>query len=121
MQIKTHLVNTIKIAEVTSEKIIIKSIEDGQKLMADLYYQGYDKIVVYAKNIVADFFDLKNGIAGEILQKFSNYRIQLALIGDFSIYQSKSLNAFIAESNRSQHINFVKSLSQALGKSTSED
>lgn len=118
MNIETHTINNTKIAEVIAEQIIINSAEDGLDLLGNLYYQGFDKIIIYEKNITPDFFDLKTGIAGEILQKFSNYRIPLAIIGDFEKYQSKSIKDFIFESNKSKHINFVNSLVDALNKLT---
>ena len=62
------------------------------------------------------FFELKNGMAGEILQKFSNYRVRLAIVGDFSRYTSKSINDFILESNKTGHINFVPTVTEALLK-----
>ncbi|KAA6304392.1 hypothetical protein EZS27_043961, partial [termite gut metagenome] len=55
-------------------------------LLGNLYYQGFDKIVVQEKNITPEFFDLKSGMAGEILQKFSTYRVRLAIVGDFTPY-----------------------------------
>ena len=64
--------------------------------------------------MTADFFDLKSGIAGEILQKFSNYRIRLAIVGDFSKYTNKSLKDFIYESNKGGQINFVDSQLDAI-------
>ncbi|TKC08280.1 DUF4180 domain-containing protein [Pedobacter polaris] len=118
MNIETHTINNIKIAEVTSEDIIINSAEDGLDLLGNLYYQEFDKIIVYEKNITPNFFDLKTGIAGEILQKFSNYRIPLAIIGDFDKYESKSIKDFIFESNKSKHINFVNTLADALHQLT---
>ncbi|WQD36273.1 DUF4180 domain-containing protein [Sphingobacterium spiritivorum] len=60
------------------------------------------------------FFDLRTGIADEILQKFSNYRVQLAIVGEYSKYNSKSLTDFIYESNKGRHINFVNSMEEAL-------
>lgn len=60
------------------------------------------------------FFDLKNGMAGELLQKYSNYRMQFAIVGDFSKYTSKSIQDFIYESNKVGHISFVSSLTEAL-------
>jgi hypothetical protein len=53
-------------------------------------------------------------MAGEILQKFSNYRVKLAIVGDFSKYSSKSLADFIYESNKGKHINFVATKTEAL-------
>ncbi len=48
-------------------------------------------------SICDDFFDLSTRLAGEILQKFINYHVKIAIIGDFSIYTSKSLKDFIYE------------------------
>lgn len=114
MEIKTHNINDTKIAEVISEVKIINKIEDGLDLLGNLYYQGFDKIILHEKNITPDFFNLKSGIAGEILQKFSTYRVRLAIVGDFSKYTSKSLNDFIFESNKGRHINFVPSITEAI-------
>lgn len=95
MVIKSHEINNIRIAEVISDEVIIQSAQDGLDLMGNIYYQGFDKIVLYEENITPDFFDLKTKIAGEILQKFSNYRIGLAIVGDFSKFESKSMRDFI--------------------------
>jgi len=35
--------------------------------------------------ICDDFFDLSTGLAGEILQKFVNYHVKIAIVGDFSL------------------------------------
>jgi hypothetical protein len=115
MKIETHNIKDTKIAEVISEANVINKVEDGIDLLGNLYYQGFDRIIIYEKNITPEFFDLKTGIAGEILQKFSNYRVQLAIVGDFSKYNSKSLNNFIYESNKGRLINFVSTLTEALG------
>jgi hypothetical protein len=115
MKIEAHNINDTNIAEVISEANVINKVEDGIDLLGNLYYQGFDRIIIYEKNITPVFFDLKTGIAGEILQKFSNYRVQLAIVGDFTKYNSKSLNNFIYESNKGRLINFVSTLTEALG------
>lgn len=116
MKIEPHSVNGIKIAEVVSDQIVINNVYDGLNLMANLYYQDYDRIILHEKNITAAFFDLSTRIAGEILQKFSNYRVRLAIVGDFSRYtsRSKSLKDFIFESNKGNQVHFVASLPEAL-------
>jgi hypothetical protein len=114
MKIETHNINNTKIAEVISEATTINNIEDGLNLLGDLYYQGFDNIIIHQNNITPDFFDLKNGIAGEILQKFSNYRVRLAIVGDFKKYTSKSINDFIYESNKGKQVNFVNSVREGL-------
>lgn len=114
MELKTHIINNIQIAEVISDEMVIQSVEDGLDLLGNIYYNGVDKIIIHDKNIIPEFFDLKTKIAGEILQKFSNYRVQLAIVGNFSKYKSKSIKDFILESNTTRHINFVDTLAEAL-------
>lgn len=114
MTLRTHEINNAKIAEVNSENLLISSASDGLELLGNLYYQDFDRIVLREENIAAEFFDLKNGMAGEILQKFSNYRVRLAIVGDFSKYTSKSISDFIRESNKLKQINFVTTTSEAL-------
>lgn len=118
MNIQPHKVNDAEIAEIISDKIIIQNVEDALDILGNAYYQGFDKIIIHQKNITEDFFDLKNKMAGEILQKFSNYRVHLAIVGDFSKFTSKSLNDFIYESNKGKHVNFVASISDALSSLT---
>lgn len=121
MRIETHNTGKSKIAELISDRLIIESAEDGLDLLGNLYYQDFDKVIIHEKNIAPEFFDLKNGIAGEILQKFSNYRVWLAIVGDFAKYPGRSLIDFIYESNKSGQINFVDSVSTALTKLSKSD
>lgn len=114
MRLETHIRNNIRIAEIVAEDILITTIEDGTQLLVDIYYQDFDRIILYEKNITPLFFDLKNRIAGEILQKFSNFRVRLAIIGDFEKYESKSVKDFIFESNKNRQINFVRNLDEGV-------
>jgi len=114
MEIKVHTINQIKIAEVIAADSILNSADDGLQLLGNLYYQGFDSLMIHEENITPLFFDLKNKMAGEILQKFSNYRVRLAIVGDFSKYNSKSLHDFIYESNKTGLVNFVSTTEEAI-------
>lgn len=72
-------------------------------------------MILHQKNITPAFFDLKTKLAGEILQKFTQYQMQLVIVGDFEKYQSNSLNDFIYESNKGKQINFVKHVEDIFG------
>lgn len=113
MNIVTHEQAGIKIAELISDQILVANAEEGLQLLGDLYYQRYDKIIIYEANITPDFFDLKTGLAGEVLQKFSNYRMQLVIIGEFSKYPGKSIRDFIYESNKGKTVNFLPTIAAA--------
>lgn len=88
-----------KIAVINSSEIVIENVQDTLDLMANLDTQGARSIILHERNLIEDFFDLRSGFAGEILQKFSTYRMKLAIIGEFDKYISKSLRAFTVESN----------------------
>jgi hypothetical protein len=102
-----------KIAVIKSEKVVIQETQDALDLMADAGSLNSRKIIVNEKQLTPAFFDLKTRIAGEILQKFSTYNVQLAIVGDFTKYTSKSLRDFIFESNKYGRINFVSSIEEA--------
>src|SRR5690606_41239766 len=91
MHINTHTINDKKAAEVVAGRIVIESEQDGLDLLGDLYYQGVDQIIIHEKDITPDFFDLRNGMAGEILQQFSAHRLQLAHVGNFATYPAKRI------------------------------
>ncbi|MEI6750257.1 MAG: DUF4180 domain-containing protein [Bacteroidota bacterium] len=113
MEIEISEINGIKIAEIISDSVLITKTQDALDIMAESNYRESWKIILYAKNILPAFFDLKTGIAGDILQKFSTYNVQLAIVGDFSKYPGRSLKDFIFESNRLGRINFVSSTKEA--------
>ncbi len=114
MTIHTHTNGNKKTAEIVSDEVIINNAEDAINLLGDLYFGDYSKLIIYEKDIVPEFFNLRTGIAGEILQKFSNYRIELAIVGNFEKHTSQSIRNFIYESNKGKHINFVKSIEEAI-------
>jgi alpha/beta hydrolase len=114
MEIKIHTIDNRKIAEIISDDIVLQTVEDAVDLIGNMSYQGFDKLIIHEENIIPDFFELKNKIAGNILQKFSQYSMPLAIIGDFEKYESKSLNDFIFESNKGKQINFVTTIEDGL-------
>jgi len=115
--IKYHKASAdIAIAELTDEKIKISEAQDILEIMSGISLHDCSRLVIHERNLHEDFFILKTGLAGEILQKFSNYRMKLAIIGDFSGITNKSLQDFIRESNRGNMIFFVENLETALIK-----
>lgn len=114
MDIKLIDSNDIIIAEIISNTIAINNTQDALDILANCAYQGADRVIIYQENITDDFFDLKTTLAGDVLQKFSNYRMKLAIVGDFSKYSSKSLRDFIYESNKGGRVNFVSTKDEAI-------
>jgi len=118
MEINLLYLKGTYVAEVIADDIVIRTVEDALGLMSDCIYQGARNIIINERNIIPDFFDLTTRLAGDILQKFSNYNVKLAVVGDYSKYHSQSLLDFINESNEAGNINFVKSLTEAKNRLT---
>jgi hypothetical protein len=118
MEFKIHTSKSSLIVEVVANEVIITSVDDCLDILGNAWYQNFEKIILHKTNFAEEFFDLRTGLAGEILQKFSNYRMRLAIVGDFSAYTGRSIRSFIYESNRTGRILFVGSVEEALEKLT---
>jgi hypothetical protein len=105
-----HEVNGVSIAEVTRENLVIHTAQDFLELMMNL---PADAFTIYRETLDDAFFDLKSGLAGEILQKVVNYSRRLGIVGNFTQYTSKSLQDFIRESNSSNIIVFMETFEEA--------
>ena len=103
------------IAIVNSNEIILKDTQTAIDFIMSVKYEtNCSKIAIHKEAIIEDFFILSKGIAGEILQKFINYQIKFAIIGDYSKYTSKPLKDFIYESNKGKDIFFVSNEDEAI-------
>jgi hypothetical protein len=115
MQLKYHHPDSeFSIAELCEENFIISQPQHVLDIFGNLMFTNCDRLIIHEHNLHADFFDLKTRLAGEVLQKFSNYRVKLAIVGDFSKYNSKSLQDFIFESNKSRTVFFTDNHSSAI-------
>lgn len=103
------------IAVVSSNEILIKDVQSALDLMATVQYEtGSHRIVMNQSVFSEAFFDLKTRLAGEILQKYINYHVKVAIIGDFSVYPSQSLQDFIYECNKGNDFFFLPSEQQGI-------
>jgi hypothetical protein len=73
-----------------------------------------DTLVLKADDLGETFFDLRSGVAGDLLQKVSNYRMRLVILGDFTQMESRSLRDFIYECNKFGRVIFGESLEKAI-------
>ena len=72
-------------------------------------FLGAEIVALPADRLDEQFFSLGTQFAGEIMQKFVNYRLRLAVIGDISrhLEASSALRALVHESNTAGHIWFL--------------
>ena len=83
--------------------------------MMDLIYTtDYRYFAVNKALFCEGFYTLKTGLAGEILQKFINYEVKMAVYGDFSQNKSKALRDFFCECNRGKDFFFAENEEKAM-------
>ena len=82
---------------------------DATDLIGDALGQGADVVLVPVSRLADEFFALRTGLAGAIVQKFVNYRLRLAIVGDISAHveQSAALRDFVYETNRGNQLWFL--------------
>ena len=104
-----------KVAIIESGEVVIRDVQDALDLMANVKYAAdCSKILLKQAHLPDDFFELRTKLAGDILQKYTNYGIRLAIVGEFDRYGSKSLNDFIYECNKGNRFFFLKDEAAAL-------
>lgn len=119
MRIEKISKNGLDVAHVIADEVIIKDLQSATDMMMGVRYETGIKNIAISKDLFADgFFILSSGLAGEILQKFVNYRFRIAVYGDYSKYTSKPLKDFIYESNKGRDIFFTDNLEIAVEKLT---
>lgn len=119
MNIEHLNVNGMELAVVSSDEIVIIDTQSALDLAMTVKYETNVANIVIDKNIICeDFFILSTGIAGEILQKFINYHVKVAVYGDYSHYTSKPLKDFIYEANHGKDFFFVATRDEAIQKLT---
>ena len=115
MKITSIKENNIEIAIVSSSEILIRDVQSALDFMSTVTYEtGCNRIVLNKSLICEDFFHLRTKLAGEILQKFVNYHVKIAIVGDYSVYTSQSLKDFIYESNKGNDIFFLEMKNKVL-------
>lgn len=115
MQIKYIPHENGNIAVVSGGEMVIADTQSALDLVMTARYEGgAEKIAIDKTAVIGDFFILSTGIAGEILQKFTNYHIKAAFYGDFTPYTSKPLRDFMYESNLGSSVFFVPTQEEAV-------
>lgn len=109
--------NGIDIVVVSGDEMVIVDTQSALELAMTVKYEtGAERIAIDKDAVCEDFFILSTGLAGEILQKFMNYHVKVAVYGDYSHYTSRPLKDFIYESNHGKDFFFVSTKEEAVQK-----
>jgi hypothetical protein len=90
--------------------MVCRAPSEAMEVVGEALANSAEWVVIPVSRLAPEFFDLRTGAAGELLQKLTNYNLRLAVVGDLSqrIAESHSLRGLVLESNRGQRVWFVE-------------
>lgn len=88
---------------------ILGRSQDASDLIGSARSQSAAMVALPMSRLDPAFFQLRTGLAGDFLQKFVNYGVRLAILGDFAALaaQSVPVRDLIRESNRGRDVWFL--------------
>ena len=103
-----------RILEYPVEGPPLGSVASCLEMIGAAHSQSAELVAIPVERLGEEFFQLRNGLAGEILQKFVTYRLRVAIVGDITSLSasSKALHDFVVECNRGSAVWFVRDLEE---------
>lgn len=82
---------------------------DANDLIAAAWQHEASWVAIPTERLEDEFFQLRTRIAGDFFQKFVNYRMGVAILGDISRHTAGSgaLRDFVRESNQGRQVWFL--------------
>jgi hypothetical protein len=109
MTAKPHDIHGTKVLIYTADGAKLRSDQDTRDVIGEALSHDAQVIVLPVGRLDPDFFKLRTRVAGEMLQKFVNYRFRVAIVGDVTaqVAQSDALRDFVRESNQGDSVWFL--------------
>ena len=118
MVARSYDLNGIRVVELLATGAPLRSDRDAVDVISVAAEHQPDVIVIPTQRFDDDFFRLRTGIAGQVIQKFLTYRLRLVIVGDISeqLRESSALRDFVYECNSGSNIWFVAHLDELSGR-----
>jgi hypothetical protein len=79
-----HIVHCVRILEYSPDGPPIDNDRAAMDLIGNASSNSAELVVIPVERFPPGFFQLRTRLAGDLMQKFVNYRLRLAIIGDLS-------------------------------------
>jgi hypothetical protein len=102
-------IHGVPVLVLSTDGPVLRGDAEAVDLIGEAFGHQVDWVVIPAGRFTDEFFELRTRIAGDMLQKFANYRINVAILGDISRHTaaSKALTDFVTECNRGRQLWFL--------------
>lgn len=103
-QLNSH--QNVTFIECLPDGQLLQTDQDILELIAGCGEYGADLLMIHAENLPVDFYNLKTGLAGNILQKLTNYWVRSAIIVSRDLVGDGHFYELILETNRGRQFKF---------------
>ncbi|MEY2226310.1 DUF4180 domain-containing protein [Streptomyces sp. BF23-19] len=113
-------INDVPVLMCGAEGEVIAGEREALDCIGDASYQGAEWVVIPVERFDEAFFRLSTRVAGEIIQKFVQYRMGIVVLGDISRHtaDSAALRDFVRECNRGRQTWFLADAAELRGRLT---
>lgn len=103
MTAEVHEIERHRCLLADAEGPVVRDADGARSLIQEAMTHRASVIVVPVSRLDPAFFQLRSGLAGEVLQKAANYGLKFAVVGDISVHvaASNALRDLVVESKRS--------------------
>ncbi|WP_395447742.1 DUF4180 domain-containing protein [Aminobacter sp. UC22_36] len=97
---------------------ILRTAADANDFISAAWSNEADFLAIPVALLGPDFLKLSTGVAGEVFQKFVNYGLGCAIVGDITqaLDSSGALRDFVRETNKGKSIWFVSAFEELHGR-----
>jgi PadR family transcriptional regulator AphA len=81
----------------------IENERDALELVVICGENETNRLMLHAENLTEDFYQLRTGVAGEILQKFATYFVKVAAVLSPELVNQGRFRDMVLEANRGRH------------------
>lgn len=105
---KFYELHGVRVLECAPEERL-RTYNDAVEIVGKSFENSATLVVIPVECLDDDFFRLRTRVAGELIQKFVQYRRRLVIVGDISrhLAESSALRAFVNEANRGKEVWFL--------------
>lgn len=99
----------VRVLECATDAPPPRSAKDATDIVGEAWTHKARVVALSADWLGDEFFRLSTRVAGEVVQKLQDYRLQVAIVGDIAARtaESKALRDWVGECNRGRHVWFV--------------
>jgi len=93
---------------------VLRAAADANDFISEAWSNEADVLAIPVERLGPDFLKLSTGVAGEVFQKFVNYGLGCAIVGDITqaLEGSGALRDFVRETNKGKSIWFVQDVAE---------